>query len=157
MNTTHSWHAWVRQDELSSWPGSCIHVMLQLDRMSQFLDQEVVFMSCSSQAGRVNFMIRQEESCSWRGGCIIVMLQSTWIQLPGQELNSSCLTQACHECNFLVKNLTPPAWLQHDNYTTSCSWTWLILSDWSMTWIHLPGQELCSSCLTQTWHEYNFL
>jgi hypothetical protein len=26
-----------------------------------------------------------------------------------------------------------------------------------MTWIHLPGQERCSSCLTQAWHKYNFL
>jgi hypothetical protein len=91
----------------------------------------------------------------WRTLLILPDSSMTWIQLPGQELNSSCLTQACHECNFLVKNLTHPAWLQHDNYTTSCSWTWLILRDWSMTWRQLHGHELDSSCLTPGWQFYN--
>ena len=81
----------------------------------------------------------------------------TWIQLPGHELDSSCLSGAWHEYNFLVMNLTHPAWLKHDMNTTSWSRTWLILPDWSMTWIQLPGQEPDSSCLTGAWHEYNFL
>jgi hypothetical protein len=81
----HSCHAWVKQDEPSSWPGSCIHVMLQSGRMSQVHNQEVVFMSCLSQARWVKFItrklyscnvpVRQDESISWRGGCIIVMLE----------------------------------------------------------------------------------
>jgi hypothetical protein len=81
----------------------------------------------------------------------------TLIQLPDHELDSSCLTPTWHKYNFLVKNLTHPAWLEHEMNTTSWSWTWFILSDWSMTWIQLPGHELDSSCLTGTWHEYNFL
>ena len=81
----------------------------------------------------------------------------TWIQLPDNGVDSSCLTGAWHKYNFLVKNLTHPAWLKHDMYTTSCSWTWLILPDWSIAWMQLPGYELDSSCLTGAWHEYNFL
>jgi hypothetical protein len=77
----YSCHAPVRQDESNPWPGSCIHVMLQSDRMSQVLEQEVVFMSCSSQAGWVKFMnrklyscyapVRQDESSSWPGMLIL--------------------------------------------------------------------------------------
>jgi hypothetical protein len=80
-----------------------------------------------------------------------------WIQLPVHELDSSCLTGACHEYNYMVMNLTHPAWLQDVNFTTLSSWTWLILPDWNITWIQLPGYELDSSCLTGAWHEYNFL
>jgi hypothetical protein len=94
-------------------------------------------------------------SLSWTWP-ILLDSNMTWTQLPGQELDSSCLTGAWHEYNFLVKNLTHPAWLEHDMNTTSWSRTWLILPDWSMTWIQLPGQELDSSCLTGAWHEYNF-
>ena len=81
----------------------------------------------------------------------------TWIQLPVHELDSSCLTGACHEYNYMVMNLTHPAWLQDDNFTTLSSWTWLILPDWNITWIQLPVQELYSSCLTAAWQLYNLL
>jgi hypothetical protein len=95
---------------------------------------------------------------SWSRTCLILPdCSMTWIQLPGQELDSSCLTGAWHEYNFLVMNLTHPVWLEHDMNTTSCSWTWLILHDWSMTWIQLPVHELDSSCLTGAWHEYNYM
>jgi hypothetical protein len=102
----HSCHDWVRQDEWSSWPGSCIHVMLQSGRMSQVLDQEVVFMSCSSQAGWVKFLtrklyschspVRQDESSSWPGSCIHVMLESSRMsQVHDQEdVFMSCSSQA---------------------------------------------------------------
>ena len=82
----YSCHVPVIQDESGSWPGSCIHVMLQSDRMSQVLDQEVVFMSCSIQAGWARFLtrklyscdawVRQDESSSWPGSCIHVLFQS---------------------------------------------------------------------------------
>jgi uncharacterized protein YjhX (UPF0386 family) len=82
----YSCHVPVIQDEPGSWPGSCIHVMLQSGRMSQVLDQEVVFMSCSIQAGWARFLtrklyscdawVRQDESSSWPGSCIHVLFQS---------------------------------------------------------------------------------
>jgi hypothetical protein len=96
--------------------------MLQSGRMNQVLDQVIVILPDSS---------------------------ITWIQLPGQELDSSCLTGAWHEYNFLVMNLIHPVWLEHDMNTTSCSWTWLILHDWSMTWIQLPVHERMSQVLDQ--------
>ena len=82
----YSCHAPVRQDESNPWPGSCIHVMLQSDRMSQVLEQEVVFMLCSGRAEWVKFIHRklylchapvwQDESNSWPGSCMYAMLQS---------------------------------------------------------------------------------
>jgi hypothetical protein len=131
MNLTHP--AWLEHDmNTTSWSWT----WLILPDWSIAWIQLPVFMACSSQAGWVKFMNRklynchagvwQDESSSWLGSC-------TWIQLPCYELDSSCLTQAWHEYNFLAMNLTHPAWLEHDMNTTTWSWTWLILSDWSMT------------------------
>jgi hypothetical protein len=93
----YSCHAPIRQDEPGSWPGSCIHVMLHSGRMSQVLDQEVVFMWCLSQTGWVKFMTRKLYSCT----------------IPhGHELDSSCLNGAWQLYNLLFMNLTHPAWLE---------------------------------------------
>ena len=81
----------------------------------------------------------------------------TWIQIPVHELDSSCLTGALHEYNFLFTNLAHPAWLEHCMNTTTCSITWFILPDWSMTWIQHSVYELESFYLTGAWHKYNFL
>jgi hypothetical protein len=82
----YSCHAPVRQDESSSWPGSCIHVIPESGRMNQVLEQEVVFMLCSGRAEWVKFIHRklylchapvwQDESNSWPGSCMYAMLQS---------------------------------------------------------------------------------
>jgi hypothetical protein len=182
-NFFYSCHAPVGQNESSSYTESCIYVMLQSGRMNQVLDQVVVCMQCSSQAGRVKFFTKKLHSGAWHKYNVLVMnfihptwLKNnmdttswswTWLVLPDwsiawmqflcKELDSSCLTGALHAYNYLVKNLTHPAWLEHDINTTFCVWTWLILPDWSITWIQLPVQELDSSYLTQEWHEYNFL
>jgi hypothetical protein len=55
------------------------------------------------------------------------------------------------------KILLESLWLEHDMNTNSCSWTWLILPDWSIAWIQLPVHELGSSCLTGALHEYNYM
>jgi hypothetical protein len=111
-------HAGVRQDESSSWPGSCIHVMLESGRMSQVLgpgsciyvmlesgkmsnvlDQEDVFMSCSSQTGWVKFMTSKLYSCqSWVGRMnkvldqVVVLMQcssqAVWVKFMNRKLYS---------------------------------------------------------------------
>ena len=112
----YSCHVHVRQNESSSWPGSCIHVMLQSGRMSKVLDQEVVFMQCSSQARWVKFMtrklypchapVRHDESSSWPGSCIHAMHKSGRMsQVHEQEVVfMSCSSQA-GRVKFMTKKL----------------------------------------------------
>jgi hypothetical protein len=135
--------------------------MLQSGRISQVHEQEVVFISCSSQAGWARFFTKRLYSChvpviqypvclehhmnttSWsRTWLILYDWDMTWIQPLGKEPRSSCLTGAWHEYNFLFMNLTYPAWLEHDVNTTSCSWTWLILPDYVMSQSYSMSQVL---------------
>ena len=132
----YSCHAPFRQDEPGSWPGSCIHVMLESDRMSQVHDQEVVCMYYSSQAGWVKFMnrrlynchapFRQDESSSWPCSCIHVMLQSGRTnQLHYQEVVfMSCSSQAgwvkfitrkLYSCNVPVREDESSSWREGCN------------------------------------------
>jgi hypothetical protein len=155
MNTTScSWTWIILPDWSMTWiqlhghelDSSCLAPAWQL--------YNLLFMKMTHPAWLEHYMNTTSLLWTW---LILPDSSMTWIQLPGYELDSSCLTGAWHEYNFLVKNLAHPAWLKHDMNATSWSWTWFILPVWSMTWIQLPGQELDSSYLTQEWHEYNFL
>jgi hypothetical protein len=127
----YSCHAPVRQDESNPWPGSCIHVMLQSDRMSQVLEQEVVFMSFLSQVGWIKFMtrklyschapLRQDESSSWPGSCIHVILESGRMNKVHvqEDVFMSCSSQTewvkfinrkLHSCHAPVRQDESSSW-----------------------------------------------
>jgi hypothetical protein len=155
MNTTFwSWTLFILPDSRITWiqlPGH----ELDLSCLTGALHKYNFFVK---NLTRPAWLEHDMNTISWSWTWLILPDWSMiWIQLPVYELDSSCLTGALHAYNYLVKNLIHPAWLEHDINTTFCVWTWLILPDWSMTWIQLPVQELDSSYLTQEWHEYNFL
>jgi hypothetical protein len=112
----YSCHAPLRQDESSSWPGSCIHVILESGRMNKVHDQEDVFMSCSSQTEWVKFInrklhschapVRQDESSSWTGSCIHAMLQSGRMsQVHEQEVVFMLCSSQAGRVKFMTRNV----------------------------------------------------
>jgi hypothetical protein len=167
MNLAHP--AWLEHDiNTISWSWTWLILPDSSLTWMQLAGQEIDLSCLTGAWHEYNFLIKNfnhpawlehdMNTTSWSWTWLILPDSSiTWIQLPGHELDSSCLTRAWNEYIFLVMNLTHPARLKHDMNTTSWSRTWLILPDWGMTWIQLPGQELDSSCLTGAWHEYNFL
>jgi hypothetical protein len=167
MNLTHP--AWLQHDTITTFSSRTWLVLPDWNITWIQLPCYELDSSCLTRAWHeYNFLIMELIRPAWlehdmnttsrsRTWLILPDSSTTCIQLPVHELDWSCLTGALHECNFLVMNLTRPAWLEHDMNTTSWSRTWLILPDWSMTWIQLPVLELDSPCLTGTLHEYNYL